>query len=81
MTLPPRCQGAHITVMFTVKVTTDMHFEMWSAFNALSSSTPKVQSTLNTAEEIKISENVECEISYYILGSDIVDFDTQVPKS
>jgi hypothetical protein len=66
--------------MFTMKMTTDMHFEMWSAFNAVSSSTPKVQSTFDTAEEIKISENVECEIFYYILGSDIVDFGTQLPK-
>jgi hypothetical protein len=59
-----------------MKMTTAMHFEMWGAFNVVSGSTPKVQPTFNTSEEIKISENVECEISYYLLGSDIMDFGT-----
>ena len=77
---PPRCQGAHTTVMFTMKMTTAMHFEMWSAFNTVSGSTPKVQPISHTDEEIKISENVVCEIPYYLLGRDIVDFGTQVPK-
>jgi hypothetical protein len=63
-----------------MKMTTAVHFETLSAFNTLSSSTPKVQPTFNTAEEIKISENIECEIFYYLLESDIVDFGTQVPK-
>ena len=47
---PPRCQGAHITVTFTMKMPIAMHFEMWSAFNPVSGSTPKVQPTFNTAE-------------------------------
>lgn len=63
-----------------MKMTTAMHFEMCSALKALSGSTPRVQPTFNTAEEIKISENVESEIFYYLMGSDIVDFGTQVPK-
>jgi len=65
--------------MCTMKMTTAMHFEMWSALKALSGSTPTVQPTFNTAEEIKISEYVESEI-FYLMGSDIVDFGTQVPK-
>jgi hypothetical protein len=42
-----------------MRKTTEMHFEMWSAFNAVFGSTPKVQPTFNTAEETEISENVE----------------------
>jgi hypothetical protein len=77
---PSRCQRAHITVTFTMKMTTAVHLELWSAFNAVSDSTPKVQPTFNTAEEIKISQNVKCEISCYLLGSDIVECGTQIPK-
>jgi len=62
-----------------MKMTTTIHLEMWSAFNAVAGSTSKGQPTFNTAEEIKVSENIECEIFYYLLGSDIVEFYTQVP--